>query len=30
MLKEIRVAIDEDRFEQYRKDFLEKFHQGVK
>ena len=29
MLKEIRVAIDEDRFEQYRKDFLEKFHQGV-
>ena len=29
MLKEIRAAIDEDRFEQYRKDFLEKFHQGV-
>jgi queuine tRNA-ribosyltransferase len=29
MLKEIRVAIDEDRFEQYRKDFLENFHQGV-
>lgn len=29
MLKEIRVAIDEDRFEQYRVDFLEKFHQGV-
>ena len=29
MLKEIRVAIDEDRFEQYRKDFLEKFHQGL-
>jgi len=29
MLKEIRVAIDEDRFEEYRKDFLEKFHQGV-
>ena len=26
MLKEIRVAIDEDRFEEYRKDFLEKFH----
>ena len=29
MLKEIRVAINEDRFEEYRKDFLEKFHQGV-
>lgn len=29
MLKEIRVAINEDRFEAYRKDFLEKFHQGV-
>ncbi len=29
MLKEIRVAIDEDRFEEYRKDFLDKFHQGV-
>ena len=29
MLKEIRVAIDEDRFEEYRKEFLEKFHQGV-
>ena len=29
MLKEIRVAIDEDRFEQYRKEFLDKFHQGV-
>ncbi len=29
MLKEIRVAIDEDRFEQYRKEFLEKFQQGV-
>ncbi len=29
MLKEIRVAIDEDRFEQYRREFLEKFHQGV-
>lgn len=29
MLKEIRVAIDEDRFEEYRRDFLEKFHQGV-
>ena len=25
MLKEIRVAIAEDRFEQYRKDFLERF-----
>ena len=29
MLKEIRVAIDEDRFEEYRKEFLEKFHQAV-
>ena len=29
MLKEIRVAIDENRFEQYRKEFLDKFHQGV-
>ena len=29
MLKEIHVAIDEDRFEQYRKEFLDKFHQGV-
>lgn len=29
MVKEIRLAINEDRFEQYRKDFLEKFHQGV-
>ena len=29
MLKEIRVAIDEDRFEEYRKEFLNKFHQGV-
>lgn len=29
MLKEIRVAIDEDRFEKYREDFLTKFHQGV-
>lgn len=29
MLKEIRVAIDEDRFEEYRKNFLENFHQGV-
>ena len=29
MIGEIRTAINEDRFEQYRKDFLEKFHQGV-
>ena len=29
MIKEIRVAINENRFETYRKDFLEKFHQGV-
>ena len=29
LLKEIRTAIDEDRFEQYRKDFLETFRQGV-
>ena len=29
LLKEIRVAIDEDRFEEYRRDFLKKFHQGV-
>lgn len=29
MMKEIRTAINEDRFEQYRKDFLEKFHTGV-
>ncbi len=29
MLKEIREAINQDRFEQYRKDFLEKFHSGV-
>ena len=29
MLKEIRTAIEEDRFEDYRKSFLEKFHQGV-
>ena len=29
MLKEIRKAIAEDCFEQYRKDFLEKFSQGV-
>ena len=29
MLKEIRVALDEDRFTQYKKDFLDKFHEGV-
>ena len=29
LLKEIRTAIDEDRFEEYRIDFLEKFRQGV-
>ena len=29
MLKEIRTAINEDRFEEYRKNFLEKFHSGV-
>lgn len=29
MIKEIRQAINEDRFEAYRKDFLEKFHQGL-
>ncbi len=29
MLKEIRAAIDEDRFESYRKEFLEKFRQGL-
>ena len=29
LIKEIRAAIDEDRFEEYRTDFLEKFHQGV-
>lgn len=28
MLQEIRQAINEDRFEQYRKDFLERFHGG--
>ena len=28
MIKEIRQAINEDRFEEYRKSFLEKFHQG--
>ena len=29
LLKEIRTAIDEDRFEEYRKAFLEEYHQGV-
>ena len=29
MIKEIRQAINEDCFEAYRKDFLEKFHQGL-
>lgn len=29
MIKEIRVAISEDRFEEYRKNFLERFHEGV-
>ena len=29
MIHEIRAAINEDRFEEYRKNFLEKFHQGV-
>ena len=29
MMKEIRTAINEDRFEQYKTDFLEKFGQGV-
>ena len=29
MIKEIRTAIEEDRFEQYRKDFLDKYKQGV-
>ena len=29
LLKEIRVAIDEDRFEEYRKNFLERFKEGV-
>ena len=28
MLKEIRQAINENRFEQYRKEFLEKYSQG--
>ena len=29
MMYEIRAAINEDRFEQYKKDFLEKFKEGV-
>jgi len=29
MMQEVRVAIDEDRFEEYRRNFLEKFHTGV-
>ncbi len=29
MIGEIRTAINEDRFEEYRKNFLEKFHSGV-
>ena len=29
MLKEIRTAIEENRFAQYKKDFLEKFSSGV-
>ena len=29
MIHEIRAAINEDRFEEYRKNFLEKFHSGV-
>ncbi|MCR4579201.1 MAG: tRNA guanosine(34) transglycosylase Tgt [Treponema sp.] len=29
LLKEIRIAIDEDRFQQYKADFLDKFHKGV-
>lgn len=28
MLKEIRVAINEDRFDEYKKNFLERFHSG--
>ena len=28
MMKEIRNAIDENRFEEYRKEFLEKYHGG--
>ena len=29
MLKEIRTAIDQDRFQQYKTEFLDKFHEGV-
>ena len=29
MMKEIRNAIDENRFEQYRKDFLDRYNSGV-
>lgn len=29
MVDEIRTAIEEDRFEQYRLEFLENYHQGV-
>ena len=29
MMKEIRTAIEEDRFELYRLEFLENYHQGV-
>ena len=29
MLKEIRSAIDQDRFQQYKTEFLDKFHEGV-
>lgn len=29
MLKEIRTAINEDRFEEYKKEFLEKYSSGV-
>lgn len=29
LMKEIRIAISEDRFEKFRADYLEKFHLGV-
>jgi len=29
MMNEIRAAINEDRFEQYKKDFLDRFNKGV-
>ena len=29
LLKEIRSAIDQDRFQQYKTEFLDKFHEGV-